>query len=208
MAITLQFLGVNCDRITGLSFTLEAGAARVLRMASRDEKAVAIELAIGERAPDAGTVALNGVALDEAPPGSIGWVPENGGLVSNLKIWENVTLPLWYHGKRRVADTEGRLAHWLAALGLEGEAAERFMASPAGYLGKIELKSAGLLRGLLLAPRVLVVDAALFDGVTQETKAAWAAALDALARGDGSSILVAASNDAALPWANLEKTPT
>lgn len=204
MAITLQFSGVNCDRITGLSFTLGAGAVKVLRTASRDEKTVAIELALGERAPDAGTVALYGVALDEAPPGSIGWVPENGGLVSNLKIWENVTLPLWYHGKRRIADTESRLAHWLAALGLEGEAAERFMASPAGYLDKIGLKRAGLLRGLLLAPRVLVVDAALFDGVPQETKAAWAAALDALTRGaEGSSVLVVASNDAALPWTNL-----
>jgi len=205
MAATLQFSGVNCDRIVGLSFALAAGEIRVLRAGTKEEKFAVIELAIGERIAEAGTVALNGAPLDAAPHGSLGWVPDNGGLISNLKTWENVTLPLWYHGKRRAADTEGRIAEWLARLGLEGEAAERFMASPSGLLTKLERKRAGLLRGLVLAPQVLVVDAALFDGVAQDIKAAWAAALDALVRGaEGGSVLVVAEGSAALPWTNIE----
>ena len=94
--------------------------------------------------------------MDALPPGSIGWVPENGGLISNLKTWENVTLPLWYHGKRRVAETEEKTARWLAALGVEEQAMAAFMASPPGRLSTLERKRAGLLRGLLLAPRALV----------------------------------------------------
>lgn len=205
MAIALQFSGVNSDRIAGLSFALESGGIKLLQVASKEEKAAVIELAVGERIPEAGTVALNGTALEALPRGSIvGWVPENGGLISNLKTWENVTLPLWYHGRRRIAEAEDKIAHWLAALGLEGEATERFMASPAGRLTTVERKRAGLLRGLLLAPQVLVVDAALFDGLVQDMRANWAAALDEFVRGtEGSSVLVVAVGDVVLPWETI-----
>jgi len=201
MAIALQFSGVNCDRITGLSFTLEEGEIKVLRVTSKEEKTAVIELAVGERIPEAGIVTLHGALLDASPRGSIGWVPEHGGLISNLKVWENVTLPLWYHGKRRFAASEDKIAHWLAAMGLEGDTLERFMASPAGRLTAIERKRAGLLRGLLLAPQVLVVDAALFDGLAQDMRASWTTVLNAFVRETkGCSVLVVADGDAALPW--------
>jgi len=206
MGITLQFSGVNCDKMTGISFLLEAGEIKVLHAAGKEEKIAVIDVAIGERRPDAGTVTLGGAALDTVPLGSIGWVPENGGLISNLKAWENVTLPLWYHGKRRVAETEDRVARLLPMLGVEGGAMERFMASPAGYLVPTDRKRAGLLRGLLLAPKVLVVDAALFNGVPHGVRAAWAAALDVYVReAEDRSVLVAATDgDAALPWTTIE----
>ncbi len=206
MSAILQFSGVSCGRLAGLSFGLATGAIRVLRLADREEKASAIELAIGERSPDAGTVTLHGEPLDVAPPGSVGWVPENGGLISNLKAWENITLPLWYHGKRHVPETEARVARWLKTLGVEEQAMERFMASPAGYLTSLERKRAGLLRGLVLAPRALIADAALFHGLPQGMRASWIAALDALVNeAEGRCVLVvAAENDAALPWMALE----
>ena len=201
MTITLQFSDVNCDKISGLSFALEAGEIAVLRMASKEEKLAAIELAVGERIPDAGTATLHGVAVHTAPRGNIGWVPENGGLISNLKVWENVTLPLWYHGRRRSAVDEGKIVQWLGALGLADEEVERFMASPAGRLTTLERKRAGLLRGLLLAPKLLVVDAGLFSGLAAELQEAWIAVLDAFVREtEDRSVLVVANGDAALPW--------
>lgn len=206
MGATLEFSGVSCGTIAGLSFALEAGQARVLHVADRDEKTAVIELSIGERSPEAGTVTLNGAALDAAAPGSLGWVPEHGGLISNLKAWENITLPLWYHGQRHPADTEASAVHWLAVLGVEGDAMERYLASPAAYLTSLERKRTGLLRGLLLAPRVLVADAALFYALPQGVRASWAAALDALAAGAGKSsvLVVAAEGDVALPWIAIE----
>jgi len=201
MTVTLQFSDVNCDKITGLSFALQAGESAVLRMASKEEKIAAIELAVGERLPDVGIVTLHGVALHTAPRGSIGWVPENGGLISNLKVWENVTLPLWYHGRRRSAVAEDKIVQWLAAMGLADEEIERFMASPVGRLTTLERKRAGLLRGLLLAPGLLVVDAGLFSGLAAELREAWVAVLDAFVREtEGRSVLVVANGDVALPW--------
>lgn len=205
MGALLQFSAVNCGRIKQLSFTLEAGTAGVLRLAGREEKAVLIDLALGERALELGTIALDGAPLELARPGSVGWVPESGGLISNLKTWENVTLPSWYHGDRRVLETEEMLSGWLELLGVSGDAMAEFMASPAARLSPLERKMAGLLRGLLLAPRLLVVDGALFSGVPQEVKAAWMGALDAMIpRAAGGSVLVAvADGDSALPWASI-----
>ncbi|HEY5994583.1 MAG TPA: ATP-binding cassette domain-containing protein [Gallionellaceae bacterium] len=200
MGPVLQFSGVNCGKISALTFALEAGEIGVLRMAAKEEKSSVIELAVGERAPDAGTISLDGAPLDAAPPGSIGWVPEGGGLISNLKAWENVTLPLWYHGKRRVAAAEETAARWLAALGVAEDAMAEFMASPPGRLSTQERKRAGLLRGLLLAPRVLVVDAALFNGLTQVAKASWPAALELLAKEGSSVLVVSVEGDTSLHW--------
>ncbi len=196
----MQFSGVNCGKITGLTFALESGEIRVLTVAAKEEKSAVIELAIGERAPDAGSINLDGAPLDASAPGSIGWVPESGGLISNLKAWENVTLPLWYHGKRQVAEAEGKAARWLAEVGVAEEAMAPFMASPAGRLSTLERKRAGLLRGLMLAPRVLVVDAALFNGVPQEARARWSAALELRAREGGSVLVVSLEGDATTQW--------
>lgn len=205
MAATLQFSSVNCGKIKALSFALEAGVIRVLPLARREDKSVLIDLVLGERLPEAGSIMLGGAALDAVPAGSLGWVPENGGLIGNLKAWENVTLPLWYHRNRRVADTEKSAVHWLGRLGVPEAEMAAFMASPAARLTVLERKRAGLLRGLLLAPRVLVVDAGLFAGVTREEGASWTAALDALAAGEAAAgvLVAAAHNDPALPWQTI-----
>ena len=200
MAAALQFSGVNCGRISALTFALEAGEVATLRLGHKEEKATAIDLSVGERAPESGAIMLDGLALEDHPPGSIGWVPEGGGLISNLKAWENVTLPLWYHGKRRVAEAEAKTARLLAALGVEEDAMAAYMASPAGRLSTLERKRAGLLRGLLLAPRLLVVDASLFNGVPQDTRACWGAVLEAQAREGGCVLVVALEGDAPLQW--------
>jgi ABC-type transporter Mla maintaining outer membrane lipid asymmetry ATPase subunit MlaF len=205
MAALLEFSAVNCGRISQLSFALEAGAAAVAHVGGREEKALAIDLMVGERSPDAGQITLDGVALDAVAPGSIGWVPEGGGLISNLKTWENVTLPLWYHRDRRIGETEREIAGWLAALGVSGDAMGEFMGSPAARLTPLERKRAGLLRGLLQAPRLLVVDAGLFRGVPEDVRVAWTAALEAACSGNaGSGVLVAAAeSDPPLPWESI-----
>jgi phospholipid/cholesterol/gamma-HCH transport system ATP-binding protein len=205
MDALLQFSAVNCGKISQLSFALQPGAIGVLRFEDREEKALAIDLAVGERLPETGSILLEGSALDAVPPGSVGWVPESGGLISNLKTWENVTLPLWYHRGRRPGETEQTVSAWLAALGVAGETMGEFMASPAARLTALERKRAGLLRGLVLAPRLLVVDGALFGGVPQNVRAPWMAALEALtgAGAGGGALVVTAEGDPALPWETI-----
>lgn len=169
-----------------------------------EAKTAVIDMAVGELIPASGEIWLNSQPLEAAPPGSIGWIPANGGLISNLKTWENVTLPLWYHGRRQATITEEAVSRWLAELGLDQQDWERFMASPAARLKPWERKLAGLLRGLLLAPQMLVIDAALFDD-TEMASDRWITALEKFVReADNRAVLAVANTATLLPWKIIE----
>lgn len=197
----LQFTGVTCEKVSELSFAIGAGEIAVVRVASRDEKTTVLELAAGERHPERGTVLLHGAGLDAAPGGSIAWLPEHGGMISNLKAWENLTLPLWYHGKRRPASAEEKVRRWLASLGVAEDEMPGLMASPIGKLRSIERKLLGLARCLLQEPQLIVLDAGFFNGLMAERLSAWVGVLETCVReAEGRAIMVAADADHALPW--------
>ena len=123
-------------------------------------------------------------------PGDIGWIPSNGGLIGNLKVWENITLPLWYHHKRTPLATEKVLDGWLHILEPEKTEWAEFMARPSARLGIRDRKLVGLLRGLVLAPRMLVVDAELFNEVDQAACNSWKAALEKFVKEDDDRAVV------------------
>jgi ABC-type transporter Mla maintaining outer membrane lipid asymmetry ATPase subunit MlaF len=148
-------------------------------------------------------VLLQGMPLRDGKPGSVGWVAANGGLISNLKVWENVTLPLWYHAGHAVAETEQRVVYWLSALGVAEDEREAFMEAMPDRLGSSQRKLAGLLRGLVQMPLVLVVDTALFDGVAPQQMAVWTGALETYAA-QGRAVLAVADRGTALPWQIIE----
>jgi phospholipid/cholesterol/gamma-HCH transport system ATP-binding protein len=133
----------------------------------------------------------------------VAWVAGNGGLISNLKVWENVTLPLWHFFRHDVVAAEQRVVHWLGALGMAQEAFAEFMAAPPSGLEPWQRKLAGLLRALVQQPQVLVVDAQLFDDVELHLTACWQAAL-ATCAAQGSAILVITDKETMLPWAKIE----
>lgn len=197
----MQFANVALNKANTLSFAIHAGEMLVVQLASQEDKIAAIDIALGEMIPMQGEVLLQGEPLELAKPGSIGFIPEAGGLISNLKTWENVTLPLWYHGKRQVQPTEEAVTRWLAELGLEQNEWERFMSSPSSRLRVVERKMAGVLRGFVQAPQVLVIDAALFDDVEPFMAQTWIAALEKFVReADGRALLVVAHTATVLPW--------
>ena len=205
MAALLEFSNVENDKLSALSFSIEAGETRILEVLSHEAKSTVIEMTLGELMPESGAVLLHGKALVMSKPGSIGWIPATGGLISNLKTWENITLPLWYHGNRQTIDTEKSVAHWLSEINFSEQEWEKFMASPVARLVDWERKLAGLLRGLILAPQVLVIDAALFDEVDEKYTKAWIKALEKFAREDGEHcVLVVTNTSTMLPWKIIE----
>lgn len=203
MTALFRFDGAAC---TGLarpySFALHAGEARLLQVASEAEKDAVIEAVLG-KGECGGAVSLQGLPSGGSKPGGVGWVAANGGLISNLKVWENVTLPLWYHARLPAEEAEQRIARWLSVLGMAGDERERFMEAPPDRLASWQRKLAGLLRGLVQMPPVLIVDAALFKGVEQSTASVWMAALEAYAA-EGRAVLAVAERDTALSWQTIE----
>ncbi len=230
MAALFRFVDVRCagsDRLH--SFTLHSGETRLLQLSSKVEKDAMIDRAIGETACGEGNIEIvqgetmysntaNGPPLAEmhdnkvtpmwqplrgSSPGRVGWVAANGGLISNLKIWENVTLPLWYHGHREVKETEQNIMHWLGVLGLEQAAFAEFMAASPSAVEPWLRKLAGLLRALVQMPQVLVVDAEVFEGVKECLAGSWVKALEAYAA-QGYTVLAIADKTTGLPWAGIE----
>lgn len=201
MSALLQFEHVQNDRLQDLTFSLNAGEIRVLEVLSLEDKLALVELATGETAPDQGNILLNGQPLQQSEAGSVGWVPVKGGLISNLKVWENITLPLWYHRERQKAEVEQLLQNALSALQVEEADWERFMASPVARLTALERKVAGILRGLIAAPQLLLLDAELFNEIDTTRKQAWIKALENYAGGgQARAVLLLDHSSIALPW--------
>ncbi len=231
MTALFRFLDVRCEGAErAYSFTLSSGEIRLLQLASKAEKDVMIDCAIGETVCGEGSIEIvqgdrrrgNAAAavpedrrrnnepvpviwqaLGASRPGRVGWVAGHGGLISNLKIWENVTLPLWYHAQRDAPETEQGVAYWLGMLGMEQAAWTEFMAAPPYSVEPWQRKLAGLLRALVQMPRVLVVDAVLFEDIKARVARNWMTALEGYAA-QGRTVLVIADKATTLPWEKIE----
>ncbi len=188
-----------------MSLDLEKGEIAVVETADKEAKLTLMDLVLGEKIPEKGAILLQGRPLENSAPGCIGWVPENGGLINNLKVWENITLPLWYHGSYLPHQDEETVRRWLDVLGLDAGEWSDFMACQPAMLEPVERKLAGLLRGLVQAPVLLVVDAALFEGVTQAAAQHWMKALELFVQEAGERAVLVITNKAALlPWRKIE----
>ncbi len=232
MTALFRFIDVRCEGSDrAYSFTLHSGETRLLQLSSEAEKEAMIDLAIGETDGGQGNIEIaqgdtgrdnmadifpqgGGKQDNEATPtiwqslsasrpGRVGWVAANGGLISNLKIWENVTLPLWYHAKREVIETEQSVTHWLGVLGMDQDAFAEFMAASPHSSELWQRKLAGLLRALVQMPQVLVVDAGVFEDVKEPLACSWITALEAYAA-QGHTVLVIADKPTTLPWEKIE----
>lgn len=232
MDALFRFVDAHCngsDR--AYTFTLHAGEMRLLQLASRYAKSIMIDSVIGETVCDKGSIEIiqgerrhkmvsiigkfverrhnsGPIPLIWQPvsatwPGRMGWVAGNGGLISNLKIWENVTLPLWYHARRDVIETEQSIRHWLGVLGMGQDEFAEFMGAQQDDIEPWQRKLAGLLRALLQMAPVLVVDAALFEDVNERLAGCWITALESHAA-EGRAVLVIANKATSLPWDKIE----
>ena len=159
MAIILSFRDVGyLNLFEGFSCDIEEGCS-VLIVTSRDDESTALtRLITGMSRPIRGSVLVDGqdlAGLDQAQlyqlRQQIGIVPSNGGLVSNLKLWENITLPLMYHSGGITPEEEKNALDYLARLGHSGN----IMTLPA-HLTHHEKRAAAMVRVLLRQPRIVL----------------------------------------------------
>lgn len=96
-------------------------------------------------------------------------VPADGGLIGNLKIWENLVLPAAYHGdgKPRYGELEQRAARVFAQFGISGASFEALCTTLPDHLGRFEQRLCAFVRAMLTEPRIMVYDS-LFDGLSRE----------------------------------------
>ena len=100
-------------------------------------------------------VATLGEAERAALRRRVGFVPANGGLMSNLNAWENISLPLAYHAPRRLPEALREVRALLDELGGVDDRAARQAARAHDAL---RAQARGYVRALLEAPELLVVE--------------------------------------------------
>ena len=136
---------------SGLDLKLDAGERLVAFGPSGSGKKAFLKLAAGILSPDAGTAALTSSSTTP-----VGYVMEEGGLLSNLTLAQNVALPVVYHGRLGTRDAHARAKELLDSLGAGRDADRRpALASIAGR------RLAHLARAFLVDPALMVLEGPL-----------------------------------------------
>lgn len=86
-------------------------------------------------------------------------VPHNGGLISNLPVWENIILPVQYHSIDLAGTLEDNVASLLLRCGLADESAvsELLLKRP-DQLSLLEKRMVGFVRAMLMSPELIIYD--------------------------------------------------
>ncbi|MBI5201652.1 MAG: ATP-binding cassette domain-containing protein [Elusimicrobia bacterium] len=135
----------------GLDLVLKAGDRLVAFGPSGSGKKALLKLAAGIIRPDSGTAELT--SSSSTP---VGYVMEEGGLLSNLSLAQNVALPVLYHGRLGYRDALSRAREALESLGAIREADRRpALCSIAGR------RLAHLARAFLADPALMVLEGPL-----------------------------------------------
>ena len=85
----------------------------------------------------------------------IGFVPANGGLMSSLNGWENISLPIAYHAPDRL---HAALADVHALLDELGGVEDNLLGKLPEHMSLYERRLAAYLRALLASPELLVAE--------------------------------------------------
>ncbi|GAB1232017.1 hypothetical protein UT4_04830 [Ferrigenium sp. UT4] len=95
-------------------------------------------------------------------------VPHNGGLISNLSVWENIALPVQYHALALAGTLEENVCRLLLQCGLTDETTvSALLFSSPDQLSLLEKRLAGFVRAMLMRPELIIYDA-LNEGLSRK----------------------------------------
>jgi phospholipid/cholesterol/gamma-HCH transport system ATP-binding protein len=173
----IELRAVTAGGLREASFALAPGGSCRLLLSSQADLTLLLRLIVGTARPERGQVLLFGrdlAATDDRDTLALlartGIVWPAGGFVSNLKVWENLLLPLWYHGDGAAARREDEVVALLGSLGMEAGRIPAFLAALPGSLPAREQRLLGTVRAMLMDTEAMVY-AGLFDGLDEPTRA-------------------------------------
>lgn len=161
----IQLEDITVGAVHGLSLDVGAGQSCRLTVLSQDTQRDLLALLAGHAPPTRGRMRFWGQDVYALPDAArttlyrrVGIVPEQGGLISNLKAWENILLPAWYHQRLDAAGAEPRVVALWRELGGATDDLRDLMAKLPDRLSVLERRFVALARALLPQPELLVYD--------------------------------------------------
>lgn len=170
----IRFERVTKGPVRNLSFDIESGGTAKILFDSEDRKNILFGLLAGLRRPEAGRILLFGEDLFAHEEKErlalfqrIGMVPAHGGLISNLKAWENLLLPAWYHRGLTAEQAERPVAEIFDQLEPGEAGLKQRMGELPGQLSLYERRVVALARAMLMEPDILIYDF-IFTGLERD----------------------------------------
>jgi len=164
----IRFDRVSAGTLRALSFEMASGTSAKILSSSEDQINALFAVCSGVRRPDTGHVYMLDEDVYAMPPDErillfrrLGMVPENGGLISNLKTWENLILPSWYHGTRSPDEVESEVLGYFRETGFNNEQVKNLMRKRPDELTKYEKRLIAIIRAILMNPDILIYDSIL-----------------------------------------------
>jgi len=157
--------------LSGANRAFEAGSVSEIVAGGEDESAFLVKVFTGLAGLQGGKIVLLGHDLGalsrEALCGirsRMGIVYPGGGLISNLKVFENLTLPLLYHSAGSGREIGERAGASLERFGWKGDLFEL-----PGRLSTFQRRVAGFARVIAMDPDVVIYDR-FVDGLYAEER--------------------------------------
>ncbi len=157
-----------------MSLEIKKGRIYKIIADSDFEKNLFIQIILGVIKPERGSVLLFGKNLWSIRKEEfiklfkrVGMVLENGGLISNLKVGENIILPAWYHNGRKPQDEFKRVSAVYARIGFHATEIKEYLSKSPGALPSHEKRIIALMRAMLMEPALMIYDA-LVEGLEPE----------------------------------------
>jgi phospholipid/cholesterol/gamma-HCH transport system ATP-binding protein len=143
-----------------LTFTIPAGEISVLLGPSGTGKSVFLKCLIGLLKPEQGSTIMHDTDLVRAKAGkvyelrkSFGVLFQDGALFGSMNLFDNVAFPLREHTKKSEKEISDIVMEKMEMVGLQGDE----MKLPGEISGGMR-KRAGLARGLVMEPEVMLFD--------------------------------------------------
>ncbi len=141
-----------------LNLELESGMFAQICAAGEHDRDLMVKLITGELHPQSGSLIFGEQSLQELNREQllklrceIAVIEARPVLISNLKVWENITLPLIYHGGSVSAETATMATGMLEKLGYRGN----IWALP-GHLKPAEKIMTAFVRAVVSSPRLII----------------------------------------------------
>jgi phospholipid/cholesterol/gamma-HCH transport system ATP-binding protein len=134
------------------------GALAVIRTSGEEESDLLVRLLLGRATPEQGRIQLLGEDLAQLSGDALGALRKQsaviyprGGLISNLNVWENLTLPRLYHSHDPAAAIEAQGRAVLERVGYSGS-----LTALPGFLGTYQKRQIVLARAMLSGAPLLL----------------------------------------------------
>lgn len=166
---------LECASLKGFldcaSLAVSGGRACVVLTETEFEKNLLLRIFTGLTRLDSGRIFIFGKEVSSfsyselnAARKRMGIVLNNGGLISNLKVWENIMLPLSYHSSSSHHGMDEKMISILGKIGYDDD-----IAVLPGPLPAYKKRLAGFARAMLMEPDLIIYDS-VFEGLSPDIR--------------------------------------